>query len=140
MIKRAVDVVVAIMAIALTWPFWVLCAILIKLDSPGPVFYRQIRVGRSFRPFSIYKFRTMVADAEAMGGPITIGQDTRVTKVGHVLRRTKLDELPQLLNIFIGDMSLVGPRPEVLQYVELCREDFTEVLNVRPGLTDLASL
>lgn len=140
MIKRLVDIVVAILALSMTWPLWLFTALLIKLDSPGPVFFTQSRIGRRFRPFRIYKFRTMVTGAEALGGPITVGQDGRVTKVGRVLRRTKLDELPQLLNILIGDMSLVGPRPEVSHYVELYRADFAEVLKVRPGLTDLASL
>lgn len=140
MIKRLVDIVVAILALSMTWPLWLFTALLIKLDSPGPVFFTQSRIGRRFRPFRIYKFRTMVTGAEALGGPITVGQDGRVTKVGRVLRRTKLDELPQLLNILVGDMSLVGPRPEVLHYVELYRADFAEVLKVRPGLTDLASL
>ncbi|MFZ1504378.1 MAG: sugar transferase, partial [Nitrospira sp.] len=140
MIKRLVDIVVAILALSMTWPLWLFTALLIKLDSPGPVFFTQSRIGRRFRPFRIYKFRPMVTGAEALGGPITVGQDGRVTKVGRVLRRTKLDELPQLLNILVGDMSLVGPRPEVLHYVELYRADFAEVLKVRPGLTDLASL
>lgn len=140
MIKRTIDVVAAILALSVSWPLWLLAAVLIKLESPGPVFFAQTRVGKSFRNFSIYKFRTMVEDAETLGGPITIGQDSRVTKVGRILRRTKLDELPQLMNILIGDMSLVGPRPEVPHYVELFRADFTEILKARPGLTDLASL
>lgn len=140
MIKRAVDIVVALLALSVTWPLWLLVAALIKLESPGPVFFTQRRMGRSVRPFSIYKFRTMVEDAETRGGPITIGQDSRVTRIGAVLRRTKIDELPQLWNILIGDMSLVGPRPEVPRYVDMFADAYADILTVRPGLTDLASL
>jgi len=140
MIKRAVDVVVALLALTVSGPLWLIAAVLIKLESPGPVFFTQRRIGRNFRPFFIYKFRTMVAGAEALGGPITVGQDARVTRVGSVLRRTKLDELPQLLNILFGDMSLVGPRPEVARYVDMFSDAYAEILSVRPGLTDLASL
>ncbi len=140
MIKRAVDILVALLALSLTWPLWLLVAALIKLESPGPVFFTQRRMGRNVRPFSIYKFRTMVEDAETRGGLITIGQDSRVTKIGAVLRRTKIDELPQLWNILIGDMSLVGPRPEVPRYVDMFADAYADILTVRPGLTDLASL
>ena len=140
MMKRICDVIVAVIGLLLSWPLWLVVGALIKLDSRGPILFRQIRVGRVFRPFSIYKFRTMVLDAVTRGGPITIGQDARVTRVGRMLRRTKLDEIPQLLNILRGDMSVVGPRPEVPLYVELFRADFSEILRVRPGLTDLASL
>ncbi len=140
MIKRTCDLVIALLGILVTWPVWVIAGTLIKLDSPGPVLFRQTRIGRSFRPFSIFKFRTMVMDAPTRGGAITIGRDARITRVGRVLRRTKLDELPQLLNILRGEMSFVGPRPEVPHYVELFHADFSEILNVRPGLTDLASL
>lgn len=140
MIKRVCEVAIAVVALLVSWPLWVIAATLIKLDSAGPIFFRQTRVGRGFRPFSIYKFRTMVRDASAQGDPITIGQDARVTRIGEMLRRTKLDELPQLLNILKGDMSVVGPRPEVPRYVDLFKEDYAEILTVRPGLTDLASL
>ena len=140
MMKRGCDVAIAVLALLVSWPLWVVVGALIKLDTPGPIFFRQIRVGKGLRPFSIYKFRTMVKDAPVKGAPITIGQDARVTRVGRVLRRTKLDELPQLLNILKGDMSLVGPRPEVPRYVTLFKEDYAEILTVRPGLTDLASL
>lgn len=115
-------------------------AIVVKLTSRGPVFFKQERVGRDFRHFMIYKFRTMVPDAPKLGGVITIGDDPRITKVGRLLRKTKLDELPQLINVLVGDMSLVGPRPEAPKYVEMFEDDYREILKVRPGVTDLASL
>jgi FlaA1/EpsC-like NDP-sugar epimerase/lipopolysaccharide/colanic/teichoic acid biosynthesis glycosyltransferase len=140
MTKRVCDVMIALLGLLVSWPVWLVAGVLIKLDSSGPIFFRQTRIGRGLRPFGIYKFRTMVQDAATKGSSITIGEDTRVTRVGRVLRKTKLDELPQLLNILIGDMSVVGPRPEVPRYVELFRSEFSEILSVRPGLTDLASL
>jgi len=121
-------------------PLFVVVAILIKLDSRGPVFFKQDRMGRAFRPFLIYKFRTMVRDAPYKGGPITFGEDPRITVIGRFLRKIKIDELPQLINVLKGEMSIVGPRPEVRRYVELFREDYEEILTVRPGITDLASL
>jgi lipopolysaccharide/colanic/teichoic acid biosynthesis glycosyltransferase len=121
-------------------PLFCVVAVLIKLDSKGPVFFRQERVGRRFRPFQIYKFRTMVRDAPHTGRPITCGEDPRITRVGRVLRRTKIDELPQLINVLCGDMSVVGPRPELRQYVDSFRDDYSEILTVRPGITDPASL
>ncbi|WP_447979343.1 polysaccharide biosynthesis protein [Candidatus Nitrospira bockiana] len=140
MTKRTFDVVSAAIGLLVCWPLFVVVAVLIKLDSPGPVLFRQLRVGRGLKPFYIYKFRTMIVDAAAHGGPLTVGEDQRITRVGRLLRRYKLDELPQLLNIVKGDMSVVGPRPEVQRYVDLFRNDFAEILSVRPGLTDLASL
>jgi len=112
----------------------------VKVTSPGPVFFRQERIGRKLRPFSIYKFRSMVADSSTAGKEITIGEDSRITRVGRILRKTKIDELPQLLNVLKGEMSLVGPRPEVPKYVAMFREDFAEILQIRPGITDLASV
>ncbi len=140
MMKRAIDISAAILGLLLTWPLLALICVLIKLDSQGPVIFKQVRVGRGLRPFSIYKFRTMVQEASCQTSPLTVGQDARVTKVGGILRKFKLDELPQLLNVLVGDMSVVGPRPEVPRYVEPLRSEFSEVLVVRPGLTDLASL
>jgi lipopolysaccharide/colanic/teichoic acid biosynthesis glycosyltransferase len=140
MTKRAFDVVVALVGLVCLLPVFLFVAILIKLDSKGPVFFRQERVGRRFRPFWIYKFRTMVRDAPRLGGPITCGDDRRITRIGRVLRRTKIDELPQLINVLRGQMSLVGPRPELQQYVDVFRQDYAEILEVRPGITDLASL
>jgi len=138
--KRTFDIVVSVLGLLLLLPFGVAVALLIKWDSPGSVFFRQERMGRGFRPFFISKFRTMVQDAPRKGGPITVGGDPRITRVGWYLRKTKIDELPQLINVLKGEMSFVGPRPEVRQFVELFREDYEEILKVRPGITDLASL
>lgn len=140
MTKRAFDILVSVAGLIVLLPLLLLVATAIKLDSSGPVFFRQWRVGRKFRRFGIYKFRTMIDDAFDRGLPITVGQDSRITRVGKILRKTKIDELPQLLNVLKGDMSLVGPRPEVPRYVELFRPDYEHILKVRPGLTDLASL
>jgi len=139
-IKRLFDVVAAVAGLLVLSPLFALVALAIKLTSRGPVFFRQERVGRDFQPFRIYKFRTMVVDAPKLGGQITAGRDPRITSIGHLLRKTKLDELPQLLNVLSGEMSLVGPRPEVPKYVEMFRPQFAEVLSVRPGITDLASV
>ena len=138
--KRVIDLLAALGGLLLLSPLFLVVAILIKLDSHGPVFFRQDRMGRAFRPFSILKFRTMVRDAPNKGGPITFGEDPRITRIGRFLRKIKIDELPQLLNVLKGEMSIVGPRPEVRRYVELFREDYEVILSVRPGLTDLASL
>jgi lipopolysaccharide/colanic/teichoic acid biosynthesis glycosyltransferase len=138
--KRLFDLIVAGGGLLVLAPLLLLVALLIKLDSRGPVFFRQERIGRGFRPFRICKFRTMVHDAPRLGGAITFGSDPRITRLGRLLRLAKIDELPQLLNVVRGEMSLVGPRPEVRRYVELFREDYAEILTVRPGITDLASL
>lgn len=139
-IKRGLDVIAALVGLIVLAPLFVVTAILIKADSSGPVFFRQERMGKGFRPFRIYKFRTMVKDAPRKGGALTASGDARITKIGKILRQTKIDELPQLINILRGDMSLVGPRPEVRQYVELFRKHYETILAVRPGLTDLASI
>lgn len=138
--KRMLDFVAAALGLLLLSPLLLIIAGLVKSTSPGPAFFRQTRIGRRFRPFGIYKFRTMQPDAPACGPAITVGADPRITRVGRLLRNTKLDELPQLINVLKGDMSLVGPRPEVPRYVELFREDYADILQVRPGITDLASL
>ena len=140
MMKRVFDVIMAAVGLLLLTPILLLVSLLIKLDSPGPVFFTQERMGRKFRPFRIYKFRTMVPDAPRLGGKVTAGADPRITRIGRYLRWTKVDELPQLLNVLKGDMSVVGPRPEVRQYVELFRSDYEEILQVSPGITDLASM
>lgn len=140
MMKRIFDLAIATIALVLLAPWFLLVAAMIKLDSRGPVFFRQERIGLRGHPFFILKFRSMVQDAPLRGGTVTFGDDPRITAVGRWLRRTKIDELPQLLNIVKGDMSFVGPRPEVRKYVELFRHDFEEILQIRPGLTDLASL
>jgi lipopolysaccharide/colanic/teichoic acid biosynthesis glycosyltransferase len=138
--KRSFDVVASAVGLLLLAPLLALIALAIKATSRGPVFFRQERVGRNFQLFRIYKFRTMVVDAPRLGGQITAGHDPRITSIGHLLRQTKLDELPQLINVLKGEMSLVGPRPEVPKYVEMFRQQFVEVLSVRPGITDLASV
>ena len=138
--KRTFDIMASGLGLLVLAPLLIVVAILIKLTSRGPVLFRHERVGRSFRPFLMYKFRTMVPDAPRLGGPLTSGDDPRITRVGRLLRKTKLDELPQLFNVLRGDMSLVGPRPEVRRYVEMYRQDYQEILKARPGITDLASL
>lgn len=138
--KRCFDFIVSFIGIIILLPVFIIVSIAIKLDSKGDILFLQKRVGRYGKEFNIYKFRTMVTDAEKIGKQITIGKDDRITKVGAFLRRFKIDELPQLLNVFKGDMSLVGPRPEVPKYVSLYNEEQRKVLNVRPGITDMASL
>lgn len=140
MLKRTFDVFCAGAALLVFSPALVALAVTIKLSSSGPVFYRGLRVGRGGVPFRIFKFRSMVVDAEKVGGSSTADDDPRITGVGRLLRKTKLDELPQLLNVLIGDMSLVGPRPEVTHYVDMYTEEEKEILTVRPGITDWASL
>jgi lipopolysaccharide/colanic/teichoic acid biosynthesis glycosyltransferase len=140
MVKRLFDVTCAGLGLGLLSPVLLVIALLIKLDSSGPVFFRQVRVGLREKPFEILKFRTMRVDAEKLGGQLTARGDSRVTRVGRFLRAGKLDELPQLFNVLRGDMSLVGPRPEVPRYVALYTPRQREVFRVRPGITDLASL
>lgn len=139
-VKRGLDILFSLIGLVLTLPLFAGAALLIKRDSPGPVFYRGVRVGKGGKPFRMLKFRTMVADADRIGGPSTAGDDPRITRVGRWLRKYKLDELPQLINVLKGDMSFVGPRPEVPQYVELFTEEEKAILSVRPGITDWASL
>jgi lipopolysaccharide/colanic/teichoic acid biosynthesis glycosyltransferase len=139
--KRALDAVGAVVGLVLLLPAFVLIAIAIKLDSPGPVFFRQQRVGQSGRPFRIFKFRSMVANAAQVGSALTVCADKRITRVGAFLRRSKLDELPQLLNVLGGDMSLVGPRPEVPQFMKLYTpEQRALIISMRPGMTDYAAI
>ena len=138
--KRAMDIVLSACALAVLWPLLLLIALAIWIDDPGPVFYRQVRVGRNGKTFRIFKFRSMVMDADKKGLAITVGRDSRITRVGAVLRKTKLDELAQLLNVLFGQMSFVGPRPEVPKYVELYTPYQRQVLLVRPGITDYASI
>ena len=138
--KRLFDVVASGVGLLLLSPLFLLVAIWIKLDSPGPVFYRQVRVGRYNRAFRISKFRSMRVGADK-GSLVTIGgRDPRVTRSGYFIRKFKIDELPQLINVFIGDMSLVGPRPEVRHYVNYWTKEQLHVLDVRPGITDPASI
>lgn len=139
-LKRLFDIVASFIGIILLSPFLIIIAIFIKLGSDGPVFFKQERVGLKGKHFLILKYRTMIVDAEKYGKQITVGKDNRITAVGSFLRKYKLDELPQLINVLKGDMSLVGPRPEVPRYVKLYSKEQLKVLDVRPGITDLASL
>jgi lipopolysaccharide/colanic/teichoic acid biosynthesis glycosyltransferase len=138
--KRVVDVLLSAMALTLLSPVFLVVAVLIKLDSPGPVFYRSRRVGWRGKTFLMYKFRSMVTDAEKIGGPNTPADDPRITKMGRYVRRFNLDELAQLVNVLKGEMSIVGPRPEVPQYVALFTREEKAILSVRPGITDWATL
>jgi lipopolysaccharide/colanic/teichoic acid biosynthesis glycosyltransferase len=138
--KRCLDVVLSVVAIALLSPVVIAVAALIKITSPGPVLYRGLRAGRDGKNFHILKFRTMVVDAEKKGGASTAVDDPRLTRVGRLLRKYKLDELPQFFNVLGGSMSLVGPRPQVLSYTDKYQGEERLILNVRPGITDLASL
>jgi lipopolysaccharide/colanic/teichoic acid biosynthesis glycosyltransferase len=138
--KRILDLVGAGAGVALLSPLFLIVALLIKAEDGGPVFFRQERVGYRGRPFRIWKFRTMIPGAEARGLPLTVGRDVRVTRFGAWLRRLRLDELPQLFNVLAGDMTLVGPRPEVPRYVALYSLEQRRVLELVPGVTDEASI
>jgi lipopolysaccharide/colanic/teichoic acid biosynthesis glycosyltransferase len=138
--KRVVDVAVSALALLLLWPLGVLIAGAVKLGDGGPAFFRQARVARGGGTFRMWKFRTMIVGAERRGRQLTVSGDPRVTRVGALLRRTKLDELPQLFNVLCGEMSLVGPRPEVPRYVALYNAEQRAVLRLTPGMTDPASL
>ncbi len=138
--KRLFDTFFSLIGLIALSPLFLAVSLLIKLDNPGPVFFRQERIGKNFRPFLIYKFRTMTADARERGPLITVSGDVRITRIGKILRKYKIDELPQLINVFKGEMSLVGPRPEVRKYVEMFRSDYGKLLTVPPGITDPASI
>ena len=141
MMKRAFDLIVSLPALVILSPLLLLLALAVKLDSPGPALFRQERVGLNGRIFRIHKFRTMFHNPESKGPSLTTGHDRRISRLGTILRRYKLDELPQLIDIVIGDMSIVGPRPELPKYVALYPEQAREIiLSVRPGLTDVASI
>lgn len=140
MARRWFDVLLAGGALAISAPMLAVVSVAIRIDSPGPILFRQTRVGKDKKPIHTLKLRTMVVDAEAHGNQITASRDPRVTRVGRWLRRTKLDELPQLWNVVRGDMSLVGPRPEVPRYVQGYRPEWQRLFTVRPGLTDVASI
>ena len=139
-IKRIFDVLMSLFGLLICILLFCVVAIIIKCTSKGPAFFRQIRVGKNGKEFRIFKFRTMIVDAEKKGMQLTTKDDNRVTRIGKILRKTKLDELPQLINVLIGDMSFVGPRPEVPKYVALYNEKQKNVLLVRPGITGLASI
>lgn len=140
LVKRAVDLAGSAVGLILLAPVFLAAALAIRISSPGPVFYRGLRVGRYGRPFRIFKLRTMVADAERRGASSTSADDPRITPIGRLLRQYKVDELPQLINVVKGDMSLVGPRPQVQWDVDNYTEQERALLSVRPGITDYASL
>ncbi len=138
--KRTIDVAGAVIGLASLAPLLAAIAVAIRINSPGPIFYRGVRTGRGGKPFRIFKFRSMVVNAEKIGSVTTGKDDPRITRVGHLLRRHKLDELPQLINVLLGNMSFVGPRPEVTAYTNRYTKEELAILSVRPGITDLASL
>lgn len=138
--KRLFDIISSGCGLIVLSPIFIVIAIWVKLDSKGPVFYRQIRVGKDNKDFRLFKFRSMKIGADRQGLITVGGRDPRVTRSGYYIRKYKLDELPQLINVFIGDMSVVGPRPEVRKYVDLYTPGQMRVLSVRPGITDLASI
>lgn len=140
MLRRAFDLTAASVGLVLLSPLFLVVVAAIRASSPGPVFFRQARVGRGGTPFQMTKFRSMRPDAEKLGGPLTVGADPRITPIGAWLRKTKIDELPQLLDVVRGDMALVGPRPEVPKYVAHYTPEQRRVLEVRPGITDPASI
>lgn len=138
--KRTFDIVASFVGLLLLSPLFLIVAVWIMLDSKGGVFYKQVRVGRNNKDFLLYKFRSMRVNADKAGLLTVGGRDARITRSGYTIRKYKIDELPQLLNVFLGDMSLVGPRPEVRKYVDLYTEEQRKVLTVRPGITDPASI
>ena len=138
--KRIFDIVASGLGLLVLSPLFLVLAVWIKLDSDGPVFYRQVRVGRYNRDFKLFKFRSMRVGSDKKGLITVGGHDPRVTRSGYFIRKYKLDELPPLINVFIGDMSLVGPRPEVRKYVDMYTPEQMHVLDVRPGITDMASI
>jgi len=141
MIKRLFDIIFSFLGLIIISPFLLIIALLIKTDSKGPVFYRGERIGQFGKPFRIFKFRTMVENADKIGGPSTASDDPRLTRIGNFLKKYQIDELPQLINVLKGEMSLVGPRPEVKMYVDMMTEEEKRaILSVPQGMTDLASL
>jgi len=139
-ITRIFDILISAVALVILLPLFIVIAFLIKITSPGPVFFRQVRVGKGNKDFKIFKFRTMFVNAAQLGS-LTVGsKDPRITDIGFFLRKYKLDELPQLFNVFAGEMSIVGPRPELRKYVNMYTEEQMKILNVKPGITDYASI
>lgn len=139
-LKPTIDFLLSLVGIIILSPIFIILAILIKLSSKGPVIFKQIRVGKNFKEFYIYKFRTMIEHAENKGEQVTVTGDSRVTKIGRLLRKFKLDEIPQLFNVIFGQMSIVGPRPEVKKYVYQFKGDYNHILKLKPGITDYAAL
>ena len=137
---RFFDFILSLVGLVVLAPIFIVLVIWIKIDSKGPVFYKQVRVGQNGIDFGLFKFRSMVVDADKKGLITVGGRDPRITRSGYFIRKYKLDELPQLINVLVGDMSLVGPRPEVRKYVELYTDEQQKVLSVKPGITDYASI
>ena len=137
---RFFDFILGLVGLVVLAPIFIMLAIWIKIDSKGPVFYKQVRVGQNGINFGLFKFRSMVVDADKKGLITVGGRDPRITRSGYFIRKYKLDELPQLINVLVGDMSLVGPRPEVRKYVDLYTDEQQKVLSVKPGITDYASI
>lgn len=140
MLKRIFDIFFSFIGLAILLPFFIIIGLLLVIDSPGGVFYKQARVGKNNIDFYLFKFRSMRTGADKKGLLTVGGRDSRITRMGYFIRKYKIDELPQLLNVFLGDMSLVGPRPEVRKYVDLYNEKQKQVLSVKPGITDYASI
>lgn len=138
--KRIFDIVATLIGGILLLPLIVIIIVWIKTTSKGPLFYVQERVGINFKEFNLYKFRTMIVNADKVGPSVTSGDDPRITKIGKILRKTKIDELPQLINVLKGDMSLVGPRPEVMKFVKQKKEEYKKILTIKPGITDNAAI
>ena len=138
--KRLIDIFLSVVLLILFSPLFLIISLVILIESGLPVFFNQERVGKDWRKFHIFKFRTMVKNADKLGPAISIFQDKRVTPVGRILRKYKLDELPQLFNVLMGDMSIVGPRPEVMKYVNIYKKDYSNILKIKPGISDYASI
>ena len=138
--KRVIDFVLSLIGLIVLFPVFIVIGFLIKKEDGGSIFFRQTRIGQNGKLFKIYKFRTMVENAEKLGAQVTKGDDPRITRVGKILRKYKLDELPQLINVLKGEMSLVGPRPEVPKYVNAYKEKYEKILKTKPGITDFAAL
>ncbi|MEJ2616920.1 MAG: sugar transferase [Ignavibacteriaceae bacterium] len=139
-VKRILDILITLIGIILFFPVIIAISLLILISSGYPVFFLQERVGKDWKIFKIIKFRTMVKNADKMGIGISSHEDSRITNIGKFLRKFKIDELPQIFNVLLGDMSLVGPRPELLKYAEYYNDDYSEILKIKPGITDYASL
>ncbi len=139
-VKRVIGLIFAIVLLILLWPLYLIIAILILIQDGKPIFYRPLRGGYQNKPFHIFKFRTMVKDADKVGGGTTALNDPRITKIGNFLRKTKLDEIPQLFNIINGSMSFIGPRPELIKYTDLYKNEDLLIFEVRPGITDYSSM
>lgn len=141
MLKRALDILFSVLGLIMLFPFIMIIGLLIKMDSAGPVIFKQRRIGKDYREFTLYKFRTMFHNNKNSNLPLTLSnRDKRITRIGYFMRKFKVDEFPQLVNVIKGDMSLVGPRPEVERYIRYFPEEYRKILAVRPGITDFASV